>query len=142
MPSEEREDFMGGLMYSGEADRFRTSPEPAGPSAHEVWTTTYGRVFANDVAAPYMKDERLRFPVGSVIVREKLLAAGDATPELVSVMIKRPRGFRPVDHDWEFAIVDRGLLRVRRGKDVQTCAACHANTRSTDMVYKTYLKPR
>lgn len=133
---------MGGLLYTGEADRFRRVPAQVGPAAHEVWTTTYGRVFANEIAAPYMKDERLRFPVGSVIVREKLSAAADVTPDLVSVMIKRRRGFRPADHDWEFAIVDRGLSRVLRGKEVQTCAACHGAARASDMVYKTYLKPR
>src|SRR5687768_11680165 len=105
MPSEENEDLIAGLDYTGQFDRIRSDQSPRGPT-HDVGYTTYARVFVNELAWPYMKDEKLRFPVGSIIVREKLSAASAASPEQISVMIKRPYAFNPITNGWEFLVAD------------------------------------
>lgn len=140
MPDEETDDFMGGLRYQRRFDRVNSSGPSVELPDHRIGATTYSRVFANDIAEPYMKNERLRFPAGSIIVREKLIHPAEKTPFLVSVMIKGERGSRPSTNDWEFFVVERSSI-VNRGKDVASCVACHTNTRATDFVYKTYLTP-
>ena len=101
---------------------------------------SYARVFVNDIAEPYMKSEKLRFPVGSMIIRETLKDAGTHDAELVAAMIKRERGFDRVSNDWEFMVIDKGFTRVRRGDDMQrSCLSCHASARDSDLVYKSYL---
>lgn len=87
-----------------------------------------------------MKAEPLRFPIGSMIVREMLWKASDTEPHLVSVMVKRERGFNPVMNDWEFAIAGRSFSRLKRGGSVKSCMQCHANARSADFLFKSYLK--
>lgn len=137
MPAEESEDFDGGMLYRREFDRLRSSP-PADPT-HKGWQATHGRVYVNSVAEPYMKTEPLRFPTGSMIAREMLWKASDTEPHLVSVMVKRERGFNPIVNDWEFAVIDRGFSRLKRGDSVKSCVQCHANARSSDFLFKTYL---
>lgn len=140
MPSEQQEDFETGLKYRREYDRFTTVPNSGSNDLeHDNSFTSFGRVYANSIAEPYMKTEPLRFPVGSMIVREMLWKVSDTEPHLVSVMVKRERGFNPIVNDWEFAVVNAGLSRLKRGDSVKTCVQCHAKMRSADFLFKSYL---
>ena len=80
------------------------------------------------------------FPAGSMIVREKLLKAEDTTPELVTVMLKREKGFSPKTSDWEYFVIDGAVSNVKLSEKVGSCSKCHAQAAETDMVFKTYLK--
>ena len=100
---------------------------------------TFARVYANEKAMPAMKKEKTAFPLGSIIVREKLWRADSAEPALVTAMIKRERGFSPATNDWEFFVIDRGLTRIKDRDTVGNCASCHINAKETDWVFKTYL---
>src|SRR3954462_13414350 len=69
----------------------------------------YVTVYVNDIGKrAMMKDRATRFPSGSIIVKEKLIERtipSSYGPELLTVMIKRDKGFNPKVGDWEFLLV-------------------------------------
>lgn len=139
MPSEQREDFIEGRPSYTEFLNSR----PSGGSGSTNFShngITYARIFANETAKPYLKLEDLRFPVGSVIVREKLPSANSTAPDLVAAMIKREREFSPNTNGWEFIVIDRNFTRVKTRQKTGNCSACHAQASKSDFVFKTYLK--
>lgn len=139
MPAEESIDYIEGRPALKESIRGRSSRAPAQKEDHKAGST-FARVYANDIAAPSMKNERgLRFPVGSVIVREKLWREDSTEPALITAMFKRERGFSPRTNDWEFFVIDRRISRIKDRDTVGSCAACHVNAKETDWVYKSYL---
>lgn len=87
------------------------------------------------------------FPVGSVIVKEKLsqldpsaAARSDKPiPELSTVMIKRATGFNPKCGDWEFAVLDSSGSKVTDQGKLPTCMSCHVEMSKQDFVYRTYV---
>ncbi len=95
---------------------------------------TYGVVYANDPARDAL-DGRAKFPAGSIIVREKLLQPGDATPQLVAVMLKRAPGFNPKGGDWEFLTANGGLTKITKRQKKGSCLDCHARQRERDFVF-------
>ncbi len=112
--------------------------EPKNP--HEKGVKTFARYFANELAQAEIYKDAPRFPVGSIIVREKLLNADDAQPELVTVMVKREKGFSKKTGDWEYLVVEGGLNKISKREKTGSCSACHAGAAKTDFVFKTYLK--
>ena len=81
-------------------------PEKEQKNPHEKGAETFARVYANALALTQLYAVSPRFPTGSIIVREKLTKPVDDTPEMLSVMIKREKGFSPKTNDWEFFILD------------------------------------
>jgi hypothetical protein len=116
----------------------REEKTPENP--HEKGVKTYARYYANEAAQGEIYKAVPRFPAGSIIVREKLLNAEDAQPELVAVMIKREKGFSRKTGDWEYLVAEANLEKIRKREKTGSCAACHANAAQTDYVFKTYLK--
>ncbi|HRF58526.1 MAG TPA: cytochrome P460 family protein [Fimbriimonadaceae bacterium] len=92
-----------------------------------------------------LSDETKPFPVGTVIVKEKVPAVGQdvlkQTPgtkvELLTVMIKRDKGFDPGNGDWEYFAVS-GDAKAVISKDVKHCQDCHRSQKSSDYVYRDY----
>jgi hypothetical protein len=76
-----------------------------------------------------------KFPVGAIIVREKLSKEGGERPELLAVMIKRAAGFNPAGGDWEFLTVDGGLSKIRERQKKGSCLQCHSSQRDADFVF-------
>jgi hypothetical protein len=111
---------------------------PSNP--HEKGVQTFARYFANEPAQGEIYKAAPKFPAGSIIVREKLLSAEDAQPELVTAMIKREKGFSPKTGDWEYVVVEGGLNKISRREKTGSCSNCHAGAADTDFVFKTYLK--
>lgn len=114
--------------------------EKAPKNPHEKGVQTFTRVFANELANAEIYKAAPKFPAGAIIVREKLLSAEDAAPELVTVMVKREKGFSRKTGDWEYLVVEGGLDKISKREKVGSCSKCHANAESTDFVFKTYLK--
>ena len=90
------------------------------------------------------KDEMLtkknpKFPVGTVIVKEKLSSPDSQTPELLTVMIKREKGFKPEVGDWEFMTVDGEATKVTSRGKLENCKACHLDYEQNDFVTRKYL---
>jgi hypothetical protein len=75
------------------------------------------------------------FPTGSIIVREKLNQENDQQPQLLAVMIKRPKGFSPKTGDWEYLILDGGAKKIRERQKKGACLDCHESQRARDFVY-------
>ena len=113
----------------------RASSRPKKPKEHHS-ANSFGVVYANEPAARAMSaGEAAKFPVGSVIVREKLLSADQTKPELLAVMVKRAAGFNPAGGDWEFLILDGAASRVRDRQKKGGCLDCHASQRDRDFVF-------
>lgn len=112
--------------------------EPSNP--HEKGVTTFARYYANELAQGVIYQTTPKFPTGSIIVREKLVTADATSPELVTVMVKREKGFSRKTGDWEYLVVEGSLGKISRREKVGSCSKCHANAVQTDFVFKSYLK--
>ena len=100
----------------------------------------YITVYVNELGRKAMMEQRKpQFPEGSVIVKEKLSEPSSTSPELLTVMIKREKGFNPETGDWEYAVFDgTGTKLESRGK-LSTCQGCHLSRPDTDYIFRTYL---
>ena len=100
----------------------------------------YVTVYVNDTGRKAMFEQlNPAFPEGSVIVKEKLPDKASQAPELLTVMIKRGKGFNPTNGDWEYMVVDgTGTTVQARGK-LENCQSCHTGKPGTDYVFRTYL---
>ncbi|BCM89912.1 hypothetical protein IAD21_01762 [Abditibacteriota bacterium] len=81
------------------------------------------------------------FPVGSIIIKEKLLDEKSQKPELLTVMIKRKKGYDSVNGDWEYLVVDGTATKIQGRGKLANCQSCHASQKTTDYVYRTYWHP-
>ena len=79
------------------------------------------------------------FPIGSIIVREKL-SQPNALPELLAVMIKRANGFNPKGGDWEFLTFEGTGVKVKSREKTGSCLDCHSRQSDQDFVFRTYLQ--
>jgi hypothetical protein len=108
---------------------------PSNPHRNKYFT-----VYVNDVGrAAMLNQETPKFPEGSIIVKEKLTDRESPTPELLTVMIKRKKGFNPASGDWEYMVLDGTGTKVEGRGDLQNCQACHLANQKTDYIFRTYL---
>jgi uncharacterized membrane protein YccC len=99
-----------------------------------------GMVYVNEIARHSLLDEKKpQFPIGSVIVREKLARASDAIAQVLVVMVKRERGFNPRANDWEFLMIDGNVSKIRQREKTGDCRSCHAQQKATDYVFRSYM---
>lgn len=100
-------------------------------------------VYVNELGRQAMMNElKPTFAVGSVIVKEKLAREKKGErdePELLTVMIKRERGFNPAVGDWEFMATNGAGTKVDARGKLESCQACHAMMKETDFVSRSYL---
>ena len=107
-------------------------PKPDQNADHPV---ELGPVFANDLAIQAISGKSKLFPVGSVLVREKLAKKGDTLPQLLAVMIKRESGFNPAGGDWQFLVTNGSKTKVKLKQKSGECLACHYSAKDTDFVH-------
>ena len=113
-----------------------SAPNPNGPHGPDKYITVY----VNEIGRHAMMEERApHFPQGSVIVKEKLKTPTSSTPELLTVMVKRERGYNPESGDWEYMIVDGGGLKIQERGKLENCQSCHVMDKNTDYVSRNYL---
>lgn len=97
-------------------------------------------VYVNELGTNSMMHERNpRFPKGSVIVKEKLPTQESTSPELLTVMIKREKGFNAENGDWEYMALDGDGKEVRARGRLEKCQACHQMAAHVDYVHRNYL---
>lgn len=89
----------------------------------------------NEIGREAMASETPRFPVGSIVVREKLPAKDAAQPELLAAMIKRPAGFSASTRDWEYLILDGTATKVRERQTKGACHDCHSAHKDRDFMF-------
>ena len=109
----------------------------SGPHAH-----TAVSIFMNDVAADAFGMTNAKYPVGSIIVKEKKALGYWSTtqPEEmakandgVGGMIKRPPGYDPAHGDWEYFYFE-DANKVESGK-MNSCIQCHSGAADKDYVF-------
>jgi hypothetical protein len=100
----------------------------------------YIDVYVNEIgrAAMHTKGDTV-FPEGTVIVKAKRHDERDVEPTLLTVMVKRTKGYNPEVGDWEFAVVDGKVTTVREQGRLRSCMGCHTTVAGTDFVFRTYL---
>jgi len=101
--------------------------------------STFARVYVNAIGQGVFHDQHPVFPVGTMIVRENLLALTDARPRMLTVMTKREKGFNPAGGDWEFKLIDDQLSQVKLREKTGSCQGCHAAQKENDFVFRTYV---
>lgn len=103
---------------------------------HEKYITVY----VNEVGrAAMMEQAKPSFPEGSVIVKEKLPDKSSETPELLTVMIKRRKGFNDQSGDWEYMVTDGSGTKIEAQGNLANCQGCHEANSQKDYVFRTYL---
>ena len=111
-------------------------------------------VYVNSIGKNAMlKQPKPEFPIGTVIVKEKLPTSQHSRtdtaewkgkvpypkPELLTVMQKREKGYYPRGGDWEYSVMDgTGQKTLKSGK-LEACALCHSRYTGTDWVTRSYL---
>lgn len=119
-----------------------------GPHANAVIN-----VLMNELAAGTFTNRALPYPVGSVIVKQKLiqeyydekLSQTVLAMNGVGGMIKRAPGYDPANGDWEYFYLENSeaLYFLEKPKKIESgrlasCVACHAYAHTTDHVYGTW----
>lgn len=82
-------------------------------------------IYMNALAAEAFGRSEGRYPVGSIIVKEK--SDGDA-----GGMIKRAAGYDPKHGDWEYFFKDYGGVEAGR---IASCVQCHSGAATSDYVF-------
>ena len=83
------------------------------------------KIYMSESAATAFGKPNPRYPVGSIVVKEKDRGVGG--------MIKRPPGYDPEHGDWEYFYFDQPA-KIERGK-ISSCVACHAGAQDRDHVF-------
>ncbi len=100
-------------------------------------------IFVNDFAKEALFHQKHpNFPVGSVIVKEKLTDSRSNLPVLLTVMTKRETGFNPDSGDWEYLVYDGDGKKIQLQGKLQVCQSCHAKWKKQDFVSRDYLPRR
>ncbi|HJZ80139.1 MAG TPA: cytochrome P460 family protein [Pyrinomonadaceae bacterium] len=100
--------------------------------------SSFGVVYANDIARADLAKRAPTLRPGAVLVREKLADPNSQTPELLTVMIKRARGFNPRAADWEFLLVNGAGDEIKTREKTGSCYECHRVHEANDFVFGAY----
>ena len=115
-------------------------PEKKSSDSHDGGGASYGVIYVNETArGALLNEKKPQFPVGSIIVREKLAKEDDTLPQLLVALVKHERGFNPKANDWEFLVLDGKASAIQRREKTGSCQACHAQQKETDFVFRSYL---
>jgi len=94
-------------------------------------------VYVNDLGKAAMFSVNNKFPVGAIIVKEKL-PTPTSKAELLTVMIKRKAGFNPASGDWEYLVLDPAKTAILERGKLERCNNCHLEKKDSDFVFRTY----
>ena len=100
----------------------------------------YVSVFVNPVGREAMMTKRKpKFPVGSMIVKEKFGSPDSTAPEMLTAMIKREPGYNEESGDWEYLVLDGAASKIVEQGKLTRCSVCHNSYQHSDFVTRTYL---
>ena len=91
-----------------------------------------------DAIEVMIKRDSTSFPVGSVILKQKLDATNTQTVVLYTGMLKREKGYSPDCGDWEFFTLSGDARIVTSRGRLESCMACHKEYSRSDFVTKEY----
>ena len=120
------------IFHAADAGQCQVYPQQS-PSLHR---DKYITVYVNEVGKRAMlTQEKPSFPCGSVIVKEKTATLTSA-PELLTIMIKREKGFNPGNGDWEYAVLDGKASQVQAQGKLANCQTCHQQQKTLDYTFR------
>jgi hypothetical protein len=101
-------------------------------------------VYMNDLAAGTFTNRAQSYPVGSVVVKQKVIKGYfdeqfrqlASRSNAVGGMIKRPAGYDTAHGDWEYFYYENPA-KIKRGR-IATCIKCHAYAQESDYVFGTW----
>lgn len=97
-------------------------------------------VYVNEIGKRAMMTQlHPEFPKGSMIVKEKLGSKDSQSPELLTAMIKREKGYNPESGDWEYLVLDGTASNLTKRGRLINCSGCHFAYETTDYVTRLYL---
>jgi hypothetical protein len=96
--------------------------------------TTLGFAYVNEAGLGAFRQQPFVFPVGSIIVRERLLTP-TSNPDRLVVMVKHERDFNPKADGWEFLTVAGDATKVIKREKEGNCLSCHASASNNDFVF-------
>lgn len=64
------------------------------------------------------------------------MRSNSAKPQVLSVMIKREKGFNPEGGDWSFLVIDGAATKVKQRKKKGQCLECHQGASARDFVFE------
>lgn len=100
----------------------------------------YVTVFVNADGTPAMMEQKNpKFPVGSIVVKEKLKDLRGGEPELLTAMVKREAGYYPAGGDWEYLVLDGAASSITQRGKLDSCNACHSGYQDDDYLFRSYL---
>lgn len=106
------------------------------PKLHDH-ASSFGVVYGNELASKaYSASPIQNFPVGSILIREKLATRFAQKPQMLAVMIKREKGFNPEGGDWSFLTIDGAATKVKQRKKKGDCLECHQSASARDFVFE------
>jgi len=95
-------------------------------------------VYVNRVGKKAMLEDRNpKFPVGTVLVKEKCTTTTSKTPELLTVMRKHEAGYDTKNGDWEYLVLEGASDKVQEQGPIGKCQACHRERAAADFVFRT-----
>jgi Cytochrome P460 len=94
-------------------------------------------IYCNELGNAALWDVFETFPVGAIIVKEKINIESGVT-ELFTGMLKRPAGYSTGSGDWEYFTVDGDANEVKSRGKLKECMECHQKYESFDFVTKVY----
>jgi len=134
-------DGLPNVVTTGATTRIRfpargetTSPPARSRQQNEGHLTTLGFAYVNEAGRGAFGQQPLVFPVGSIIVRERLLTP-TSNPDRLVVMIKHERDFNRKADGWEFLTVSGDATRVIEREKEGSCLSCHASASKNDFVF-------
>jgi hypothetical protein len=110
------------------------TPEPERSNQNTDHLTTLGVVYVNHIGRASFGKTPSVFPVGSIIVRERLLSPG-GDPDVLVAMVKREKHFNRKASDWEFLTISGGLTKIIKREKEGKCLKCHVEAAKTDFVF-------
>ena len=101
------------------------------------------RVYVNEVGQEAMLKARdPKFPVGTIVIKEKLAQKQSQKPEFYTIMVKRESGYDSSSGDWQYLIMNSAQTRIEKPSDIESCQSCHAAwAKRSDFVSRAYLSP-
>ena len=127
---------------------FRMSPavaaacaaQTARPVSPHTTPDFYVDVYVNPTGRDAMLTSGpVTFPEGTIIVKEKRHGSDESDPELLTVMLKRSKGYNPESGDWDFAVLDGKAVAVQAQGKLENCVKCHNAVATSDYVFRPYL---
>lgn len=114
---------------------------PEGLDHHDPHATFSAHVYVSATQADSFRRGTNGFPVGTLIVKEKLLGVdGGPSAGLFTGMLKRESGYHAAGGDWEWFVVagPNGFRQVVTRGPLSSCLDCHEKHRETGFITSRY----